>query len=101
MVLPTLIAQAPGVVLTSELQVSWPLLVVFAVVVIGWGEARVHISSLREWKREASADIAALKKETSVLDGRANLQGQQMAHILSLLEELRVDVKRLLRQGSE
>lgn len=101
MVLPTLFAQASGVVLTSDLQVSWPLLVVFGVVIIGWGEARVHISGLREWKKEAAAEIAALKKETGVLNGRADLQGQQMTHILNLLEELRADVKRLLRQGSE
>lgn len=67
------------------------------VVAIAWGEARVHIAALREWKREAQAEITALKGTTAALSGRADLQDQRMNHILELLKEMREDVKSLLR----
>lgn len=90
--LPTILAQATP----EALREWWPFLLAAAGIIGTWGESRVHISGLREWKKEASAEIAALKRENTVLTGRADLQGQQMTHILSLLEELRKDVKQLL-----
>lgn len=91
---PTLLAQTAGVVITTDLAVSWPVLVVLVVVVLAWGEARVHIAALREWKSEAKAQIAALQKG-------ADTQGQQIVHIVEMLTEMRSDVKRLLLRDKD
>lgn len=88
--LPVL-AQAAGVVLTGDIAVSWPVLLVLSLVILAWGEARVHISALREWKREAIVQINALQKG-------ADTQGQQILHIVEMLTEVRSDMKELLHR---
>lgn len=93
--LPTLVAQAGFAATIIE---WWPVLAGFVGLVLVCGETRAHVSGLREWKREAQAEIAALKSTVTALGGRADLQDQRMNHILSLLEELRADVKRLLER---
>jgi uncharacterized protein YjdB len=68
------------------------------IVALAYGEARVHISGLREWKERAMQQIDSLQKENADIKGRADLQGQQINHILAMLAEVRDDVKRLLRR---
>jgi hypothetical protein len=70
------------------------------VVAVAWGEARVNISSLREWKEKAMVQIESLQKENADIKGRADLQGQQINHILQMLTEVREDVKRILQRST-
>lgn len=71
------------------------------VVGIAWGEARVQISALREWKFEAAEQIKSLQAENAAIKSTASVQGTQIASILTLLGELRTDVKTLLNRRSE
>jgi hypothetical protein len=93
--LPTVAAQ---VGIAATILEWWPVILAFVGLVVMGGEARIHITGLREWKREAQAEITSLKATVTALSGRADLQDQRMNHILSLLEELRADVKRLLER---
>lgn len=88
---PTLMAQSSGVMLTADMAASWPVLCVLALVVLAWGEARVHLSALREWKHEAKAQIEALQRESDT-------QSQQITHIVEMLAEVRGDLKQLLHR---
>ena len=93
MTLPTLLA-------LDVLGDASPVTIGFAIGLAGmgvlWGETRVHVTGLREWKREAQAELSSLKATVTALSGRADLQDERMNHILSLLQELRADVKSLL-----
>lgn len=60
------------------------------VVAVAWGESRVHISSLREWKREAEVKIAKLE----LAQGRTD---EQLSSINKLLTEVRGMVLQLLQ----
>lgn len=93
---------APIVLAADVLSEASPITIGFAVVIVGlgvaWGETRVHVSGLREWKSKAEQQIEALQTENADIKGRANIQGQQIAHIIEMLTELRTDVKRLLER---
>jgi hypothetical protein len=97
---PTLLADAPGVVLTGDFSASWPVLCVLALVVLAWGEARVHIASLREWKREATVEIASLKAQVSSLEVRDGRTAERLDHMAKQLDGIGADVKALLRRES-
>lgn len=75
------------------------LAVALGLVAIAWGEARVHISGLREWKREAQTKLDGLERQAQEARGRADLQGQQINHILQMLTEMRQDLKSLLSRN--
>lgn len=96
---PTPLAQAIAPVLAAELAQFWPFLVVIAALILAWGEARFHLAGLREWKREAQVKIDGLERQAQESRGRADLQGQQINHILQLLGEMRADVKTLLQRN--
>lgn len=89
--LATILGEADGITVG--------LAIALAVVAIAWGEARVHISGLREWKREATAKLDALDRQAQDAKGRADLQGQQINHILQMLGEMRADLKTLLQRN--
>lgn len=97
---PALLAQAPGVVLTGEFAATWPILVVQAMVVLAWGEARSQITSLREWKREATVEIASLKAQVSSLEVRDGRTAERLDHMAKQLNDIGADVKALLRRES-
>lgn len=76
------------------------LTIALCVVAAAWGEARVHISGLREWKARAQEKLDGLERQSQETRGRADLQGQQINHILQMLTEMREDVKSLLRRNT-
>jgi peptidoglycan hydrolase CwlO-like protein len=98
MQLPTLWLFATTILGESD-GVTVGLAIALCVVAIAWGEARVHISGLREWKKEAQVKIDGLERQAQDAKSRADLQGQQINHILQLLTEMREDVKSLVRRG--
>lgn len=74
--------------------------VALAGVVLAWGEARVHISGLREWQKEAQERIKNLELRSQEANGRADLQDQRITHILEMLTEMRQDLKSLLQRNT-
>lgn len=97
--LPTLAALA--VTMLGETDgVTIGLAVGLCVLGVAYGEARVHISSLREWKAKAQEKLDGLERQSQEARGRADLQGQQINHILQMLTEMREDVKSLLRRNT-
>lgn len=88
----TLLGQTDGITIG--------LAIALVAVALAWGEARVHISGLREWKAKAQEKLDGLERQTQEARGRADLQGQQINHILQMLTEMREDVKSLLRRNT-
>lgn len=98
--LPTpLLAQATGVVLTADLSVSWPILVVLSFILLAWGEARVHISGLREWRREAEVKIAAQGAQIAAMEVRESRTVARLDHLSAQLSTMDTKLDRLLGQG--
>lgn len=95
MTAPTLVATVIGE--ADGLTIG--LAIALCVVALAWGEARVHISGLREWKEKATTKIEGLERQAQEARGRADLQGQQMNHILQMLTEMRQDMKSLLSRN--
>jgi membrane protein implicated in regulation of membrane protease activity len=96
---PVLLAQASGVVLTTDVAVSWPVLVAFLVLAVAYGEARVHIASLRDRATEQKGKTEALEGRVAVVESRTDRTDGRVDHVLELLTEVRSDVKRLLERG--
>lgn len=94
----------PVLLAVDALSDSSPVTVGLAIglgfVFLAYGEARMQISGLREWKSEATQQIKGLQTENATIKATASTQGQQITHLLSMMEEVRTDVKSLLRKSA-
>lgn len=97
---PTLLAQSSGLVLTSDLAVSWPVLVALVLVVLGWGEARVHVSGLREREKAREAQAVALEGRIAALEVREGRAMERVDYLAARLDRIDEKLDRLLdRKG--
>lgn len=65
---------------------------------LAYGEARVHVSGLREWKREAAVEIASLRAQVASLEVRDGRTAERLDYMARHLVEIGADVKSLLQR---
>lgn len=67
---------------------------------IAWGEARVHIAGLREWKREAEVKIAAQAAQLAAMEVRESRTVARLDHLATQLQNIDLKLDRLLTRSS-
>lgn len=67
---------------------------------IAWGEARVHIASLREWRREAEVKIASQAAQLSAMEVRESRTVARLDHLTEQLRGMDLKLDRLLERSS-
>jgi hypothetical protein len=68
------------------------------VVTLAWGEARVHIASLREWRREAEVKIASQANQLSAMEVRESRTVARLDHLSLQNERIEKKLDRLLER---
>lgn len=69
-------------------------------VALAWGEARVHIASLREWRREAEVKIASQAAQIAAMEVRESRTVARLDHLTEQLSRMDGKLDRLLARGA-
>lgn len=95
-----------AVVLGDDLTMTVGVVGIVVAAALGLAQNTWHISGLRESRAKMEEENASLRRELDAVKAdlanvkaTASIQGQQIAHIVEMLTEMRADVKRLLQQS--
>jgi hypothetical protein len=69
-------------------------------VALAWGEARVHIASLREWRREAEVKIASQAAQIAAMEVRESRTVARLDHLTEQLSRMDGKLDRLLARNA-
>lgn len=70
------------------------------IIAIAWGEARVHIAGLREWRREAEVKIAAQAAQIAAMEVRESRTVARLDHLTEQLRGMDGKLDRLLARSA-
>lgn len=85
-------------ILATDTPLTVGLVVLVVSCALAVGESRWQIAHLREWKREADADAAALRERVTALEVRESRTLERIDHLTTQLVRIEAKLDKLLER---